>query len=93
MGRDRVRVAFEILRDRERERRKGDTTCEAWGQCEKETFSEIQWRTISRWKPRYGGGEESNRESVGWKIKHVIYRRCYMIIVAIDCRLFKSSDA
>ena len=53
----------------------------AWGQWEKErkeTCSEIQWRTISRRKSRHGAGEERNRESVGWKTKHVICRCCYM---------------
>ena len=69
----------------------------AWGQWEKEgkeTCSEIQWWTISRRKSRRGAGEERNRESVGWKIKHVIYKVVVIwIIFTIDCRLSKSSDA
>ena len=36
---------------RSRERETKRRICEAWGQCEKENFSEIQWRTVSRRKP------------------------------------------
>ena len=65
----------------------------AVGKGGKGDCSEIQWRTISRRKSRHGAGEERNRESVGWKIKHVIYSRCYMDRLYDRLPTVKSSDA